>query len=377
MAADVQFLSFRKMMGYGTTEIRCIQPVRFLRSAGFSADAAALEEAAGTPAKVVVLHRLRWDSLTSRVIKFAKRQGAALVYDTDDLLTNPTTPDRFAPDVEDVLRHVDVVSVSGRYLKDLVNAIHPDCRVMSNKLSQNVMDLGARSLSRRRPPDGVVTLGYFSGSAHHDADFQLITPQLIALMKAYPNVQLMVAGRIQVDPAFDVFHDRFRFEKFRPYADFIGLLGQIDINLAPLDLSSSIACARSELKYIEAAAFGVPTVASPTAAYCDAIHEGETGFLCDGDTWFDTLAMLVQDADRRDAVGARARGHVEAAFSPEAGSSEWAALVTELTQKNRFSEAGIATWAEGLGASATGRWRMAKRGLRDLKKRSRTLDQSQ
>jgi glycosyltransferase involved in cell wall biosynthesis len=332
MTIDVQFLSFRPMLGYGTTEIRCRQPAQFLAEEGLDAGAAALVDAATVRARMIVLHRVRYDGLVADVVKLARRRGSRLVYDMDDLLSQSGSSTELDPEVNDVIRLVDVVTVSGSYLKGVVDKVHSDCRVLRNKLSAKVLDLGAKAIAARDAAKPGVTLGYFSGSAHHDADFRLVTPHLLRLMKEQPRVSLVVGGKIRVDPAFGEFGNRFRFQPFRPYYDFINLLAGIDINLVPLDLSSPFACARSELKYIEAAAFGVPTVAAPIPAFRDAINHRVNGFLCEGEQWFYTLRTLVDDPDLRASTGRAARQHVETAYSPNAGQAEWVGLYRELSQ---------------------------------------------
>ena len=55
------------------------------------------------------------------------------------------------------------------------------------------------------------------------------------------------------------------------YEEFQAVFEQIDINVVPLQQKDSFAQARSNLKYIEAGAWGIPTIASPASAYREAI----------------------------------------------------------------------------------------------------------
>ena len=72
---------------------------------------------------------------------------------------------------------------------------------------------------------------------------------------------------------------------------------------------------------LEAAAAGVPTVAARATGSCDAVVDGETGLLVpahDADALADALRALLQDEQRRRAMGAAARERARLEFVPEA-----------------------------------------------------------
>ena len=77
-------------------------------------------------------------------------------------------------------------------------------------------------------------------------------------------------------------------------------LVRFDINLAPLQVNSPFCDAKSPLKYFEAALVDVPTIASPTGPFRDAIAHGSTGPIAE---WSrisdDALTALVHDAGLR------------------------------------------------------------------------------
>lgn len=370
MKADVQFLSFRPMLGYGTTEIRCMQPKRFLAAAGLSARAGHLLAAPTARCRLLVLHRVRYDSLTRKIVALARRRGTKIVFDIDDFVKETPGSASFAPSIEQTMRLCDTVTVSGSFLRDRVAAFHPDCRILRNKLSRTVIETGAAA-SRARQPGRTVTIGYFSGSAHHDADFAMIAPALLKLMQANPDVRLVVGGKLQTGPDFHAFGERFRIEPFRPYAEFIGLLDGIDINLAPLDTACDFACARSELKFIEAAAFGVPTVASPSPAFAEAIADGQTGFLCrSGEDWFGTLSRLAGDPALRRSVGEASRAETARAYGPEAGQAEWEALFHSLVADGRPAEqVGCSELRQLIGVSGHAKLRTLRQRLKSFPRR--------
>ncbi|MEM9341976.1 MAG: glycosyltransferase [Pseudomonadota bacterium] len=266
---------------------------------------------------------MRYSDFLQRVVALARQRGTKIVFDIDDFIVSAEGDNIFAPEISAAMELADIVSVSGRFLAEKVAAEGHACRVVRNRLPQDVVDQGLRAPERRGHESPIVTLGYFSGSAHHDEDFAMVTPQLVAVMEELPHLHLMIGGKITVSDAFKKFGDRVRMKPFRPYREFIELLGRIDINLAPLDLRSQFAAARSELKYLEASAFGVPTVASPSWAFSDAIDDGVSGLLVGPSDWATALRRLATDAEQRRVIGTAARAAVVRDHGPEAGRRDW------------------------------------------------------
>lgn len=331
MSVDVQILSFRPMLGYGTTELRCVQPAGYLREAGWTVSLGRIGDRLPVPCRVLLLHRVGMDGLTARIVRYARSAGARLLYDTDDLTFDPGPGSAGqAERIRAAMLATDRAVLSTEFLRDRAARFHPDCVVMRNGLSRDFLRAADAHIAGAPPPADRVRLGYFSGSAHHDPDFAIVEPALLRLMRDRANVDLVVGGKIRVSPAFAEFGPRFRYEPFRPYAEYPTMLAGLDINLVPLDTRSDFANARSELKYIEAGAFAVPTVASPTPAYRQAIDPGRTGLLCADDAWHAALARLVDDAPLRRALGAAARDDVRRRYGPDARVREWHALVEAL-----------------------------------------------
>jgi hypothetical protein len=96
-----------------------------------------------------------------------------------------------------------------------------------------------------------------------------------------------------------------------------GVLRDVDVNLAPLELGSRFNEAKSPIKWLEAALVATPTIASPTAPFTGAIEHGRTGWLADDpDAWRAAVTEALHDEDRRALVGARARRQALLEWSP-------------------------------------------------------------
>jgi glycosyltransferase involved in cell wall biosynthesis len=110
-----------------------------------------------------------------------------------------------------------------------------------------------------------------------------------------------------------------------PWRDLPGLLAGIDINLAPVDPTRAFNHAKSEIKFLEAAAVGVPTVAGWAAGFAEGVGVvkpfGGALPVCEiaGSLaqWEETLADLIADPERRRTLGERAQRAVLAGATSE------------------------------------------------------------
>ena len=93
------------------------------------------------------------------------------------------------------------------------------------------------------------------------------------------DVRLRLGGHLGAHPALAPWQARIQRVPFVPWHELFAVLAGVDVQLAPLRLDDAFSDAKSEVKYLEAGALGVPTVASPTAAFRRVIVEGRNGLL--------------------------------------------------------------------------------------------------
>lgn len=348
-----------------TRRYRVHHQAEALRLAGWTVRTLALEErsvwerAEIGPVDVIVLHRVPWSDGAARAVEAARRSGGTILFDTDDLVFAPVAEARFA-----ALRAIHAerqgpgfdpaaagFAAPERYLETLLAC--DGCLAASPPIAEAVIALGraaevvpnaidlemlrlstrARSAATRiagpgegegegkseRDGDGEgkcerdgdgderVIVGYASGTATHARDLAIAVPALRALLADDPRVVLRLMGHMEVETAWAL-PDR-QVERV-PFVDWRRLpaeLARLDIAIAPLDVDDVFARAKSELKFIEAGAVGVPIVASPIPAFRAAIDHGLTGLLASTDDgWRAALGQLVDDTPGRRSMGAAA-----------------------------------------------------------------------
>jgi glycosyltransferase involved in cell wall biosynthesis len=176
----------------------------------------------------------------------------------------------------------------------------------------------------------VVRLAYLSGTIMHDLDFALIEPVLAAVLRDHPEARLLLIGYLRSGAALAPFGDRVERLPFLPWPRLFATLATVDVNLAPLR-ADAFSDAKSAVKYLEAAAVGAPTIASPTWAFRDAIRGGANGLLAaNAGEWHAALLALVRDTGLRRRLGNAALADVALHASPAARADALVAALEEL-----------------------------------------------
>jgi glycosyltransferase involved in cell wall biosynthesis len=286
---------------------------------------------------LAVIHRLPQTSLVAPLLDTLSRLTRPVVYDIDDLMFAPGLI-RFVPrDAQPAVRQqaallarcTHVMAATDELAQRLREQGHP-VWVVANVLSRELLSLSSAARSRCTPHAGV-RLGYLSGSPTHDRDLGLVGAALAEILQRHPDTSLVLVGPVAVPKELAGLMDRVTTLPMVAWRDLPPVIASIDVNLAPLETGSPFCQAKSELKYMEAGAVGIPTVATPVAAFRKAISSGANGFLAETqEEWCAALDLLVRRPDRRREVGEAARQDIEARYLPERGAGELAAALSDI-----------------------------------------------
>jgi glycosyltransferase involved in cell wall biosynthesis len=267
----------------------------------------------------IVLVRYPFSAPVQRVIDLAHHHGVPLVFDTDDLVFEPSLVqlimDALAVDREDfrnwqlwyaytaqlgeTMDACGSALTTGETLRGHLTRHFPDSRVAivpnfldrsQEAYSRELLEAKRRTGFRRRGP---VTIGYFSGTPTHARDFAVAVPALVRLLERDPDVRLRLVGRLDFVDALADFEDRIEVLGFMSFLELQRAIAEVEINLAPLQGHAFTAC-KSELKFFEAAAVGTWTVASASPAFVRAIEDGQTGRVVRAHEWDAALEEAVE-----------------------------------------------------------------------------------
>lgn len=208
--------------------------------------------------------------------------------------------------------------------------------VVENALDEETLATAGALRARPRPARAETVIVYGSGSKAHDADFAEAAPALAAILDARPQVRLRVIGDLTLPEALGAHVDRIERLPGTTYKDYLGLLAEGDIALAPLE-NTAFNDAKSNIKFIEAAVLGLPSVCSPRANFRSVIRDGENGMLAaDEPAWRERLLQLVDDAGLRRSLGEAARRTVLDRYRPDVvAQTQVAPLVAGLDRRRR------------------------------------------
>jgi glycosyltransferase involved in cell wall biosynthesis len=284
----------------GVSHVRIVYPMQALRSDPGVLTQIGVSEvtnpAPDTP-HIFILHRpLLSGERGAQVISKLLSEGWVIVTEFDD------HPDHFGMlDAEDQLafRGVHAVQVSTPALAAVLRTRNPEIAVFPNAI---------RALPELRNFLDPQILTLFFGALNRERDWAPLMPVL-------NEVAQKAGDRLR----FSVVHDRAFFDalhtshkRFTPTCDhenYMTLLGQCEISLMPL-ADTPFNRAKSDLKFIEAGACRVATVASHIM-YSDSVEDGSTGLLFhDADELRDRLLRLVAMPELARALGDAARRYV-------------------------------------------------------------------
>jgi glycosyltransferase involved in cell wall biosynthesis len=275
--------------------------------------------------KIFIFHRTINTPAIAKLIEKIKAQGKEIIFETDDLVFDPQ-----------YLQHMDyyqkmnffekklyengvggeiladpyvkICTTTTSFLAEKLREKNKKVFIIHNKLSNSDLMI-AENVLRAKPErkDGKIRIGYFSGTISHNKDFATITDALLRIMEKYPQTQLYLAGPLDIENRLSIFQERIFQMPFAPRQEHFANIASVDINVSPLELGNPFCEGKSELKFFEAGIVKVPTIATATKTFREAIADGIDGFVASStDEWVEKLEKLIQDKEARLAMGERA-----------------------------------------------------------------------
>lgn len=254
----------------------------------------------------------------------ARRLRLPVLYDIDDPLFSVSAYETYgnmagldpalrahfvaeAPRYLDVMNAADMISVSTPGLAEHARLLtNRPVVVRRNFADEETLRLGAaaaRGTVKSTARDAGFSIVFASGSQGHEADFAVIADEVTAFVTAAPGRRLMILGHFDKAALPAALRARSEMHPFTGYDGYLNMLAQADCALMPLADDAFNRC-KSAVRAIDAAAVGVPAIASDLGDFPNVITDGRTGLIAAQGGWSTALHRMAADP-----AGARAMGH--------------------------------------------------------------------
>lgn len=272
------------------------------------------------------------------LIEYKNIHGTKLIYEIDDDLLGI---DENHPDysefilkkkvIEYLLTNADYVTVSTNVLKQKFSKFNKDIVVMRNCLNE----LLNKPFSCNKN-NNIIKIGYM-GTFTHKNDIKIIE-------KAISNVQCYFSDNFGKKVIFEIIGITNDVPSFansikipndcKSYPKFITWIWDVidwDIALAPLE-DNDINSSKSEIKFLEYSAMGIPGIFSNIGAYSEVIQDGVTGLIVNNCTeeWESALIKLIEDKKLYGNITINSRDLVDSNYSIRNMIDNWVSLFTKL-----------------------------------------------
>jgi glycosyltransferase involved in cell wall biosynthesis len=270
-----------------------------------------------------------------RIIPQLRAAGVTVLYEIDDYVHGVRKSAGHAfrgvytktvlKDIETTMALCDGLIVSTDFLAQRYRAFNPTVFVCRNGL-----DLGRYQLTRV-PSDSRVTIGWAGGTGHHEAVLPWL-PAVQRVMEQREHVRFVTVGEPFAEPLIARFGpERALALPWTDFGSYPSAMANFDIAIAPAGRSNYFR-AKSDLRWLEAGALGLPVVADPFVY--DEIEPGVTGLYAETAEEAERhLLALVDDREARERIGAAARAHVREHRSSAAMAGQWIQVLAEAGER--------------------------------------------
>lgn len=229
------------------------------------------------------------------------------------------------------MRASDAVIVSTPYLKEIFSEFNATIYVVPNAIDFKQWD----KLKGKKKPG--IRIGWAGGSGH-EGDFEPVADAIKNVLARHKDARLVLVNGPSTNGIPKFFQGVERIEHhpvWTPILKYPKMMMEMDfdIGIAPV-VDSAFNRGKSNLKWIENAAMGIPTVCSNVGHLAETVNHGVDGFLAETPKDFeDYLEKLVVNRKLRTSMGMAANERVRRDFNVDNVSAEYVSILREVARK--------------------------------------------
>ncbi|MDI6788497.1 MAG: glycosyltransferase [Planctomycetota bacterium] len=222
--------------------------------------------------------------------------------------------------VAKALEQADLVTVTTDILAEAYKKYNPNIVALPNCID---MDLWERLPLKRETDEFRL---YWGGGDSHYGDWMLMPDILRAIMDKYKNTKLIIQGTLFTASTKNLPQDRIIHRKWVDTHAYPYTTAIIDPDLAliPLEDTKFNRC-KSNIKWVEMAALGVPCVTSHVTPYKEYAAEDNGVYIENNnkDAWIDGISYMIDNADKRKEFADNAKKTVVKHFDIKTQYPKW------------------------------------------------------
>ncbi len=281
------------------------------------------------------------------ILNIAKKLRKISIYDMDDnLLEVPKESagyifNNYKYIIQLFLKLVDYVTCSTIRLKELLIQNNENIIIIENTLSSELFIKSVKEKSDTKKINLLISNSDYFKLLNSKIDFFSYLSQLFT---DYPELTLYYIGSYTAgeDYMFSYdFKDRIKFIDFiHDYRTYISFLqnNEIDIALVPLE-NKEFHNYKSNIKYIEFSASGIPAIYSKVVPYLEIIKHNENGLLVNNnkEEWYQATVELINNLELRQKIINHAYEDIKENYDIEISCSKWQKILNEFMFKGSLA----------------------------------------
>ncbi len=272
------------------------------------------------------------------LLKKAKKNNIKIIYETDDDLlgVEKNSPsfdyvDRVRGEITNFIDNADIVTVTTPALASKIS--NKNVKVIRNYLVKGM------NVKKSIKKESKIKLGYY-GTLTHSKDLFLIKDVILELKERMLNkydIEFdfeIIGGFNEEDNVSEGWYKSIELPKdsmnFKKFIKWLQNTVDWDIGVVPLE-NSEFNKGKSELKYIELTAMGIPGVFSDVEVYNSVVNDGYNGLLANSkDQWIDKLELLILDKTLRDKIHKNAKKDILDNYILENRVKQWDNILSNI-----------------------------------------------